>query len=307
MRATTNRTKGAALGGFILLAGLTAAGPVALAQGPDGIAALQGKKIAAPTPQEDETLLAVLAGAQRPAADTARDGARHPLESLTFWGLRPGSTVLELFPGGGYWVRILAPYAAKTHGHYIATVSALTGDERDGAAAARVAKFKARFADASVFGDVAYAPIGKGVTELAAPGSVDLILTARNIHNLLWTPGELDNTLKLAFAALRPGGYLAVEEHRADPRPQKGDARDGYVATATVVEAARAAGFVLDASSEINANPKDSKNHPFGVWTLPPERQSAPDGKTPDPAFDRAHYDAIGESDRMTLRFRKPG
>ena len=145
------------------------------------------------------------------------------------------------------------------------------------------------------------------MTQLAAPGSVDLILTARNIHNLLWTPGQLDSTLKLAFAALKPGGYLAVEEHRADPRPQKGDARDGYVATATVIEAAKAAGFILDASSEINANPKDSKDHPFGVWTLPPERQSAPEGKPVDPAFDRAHYDAIGESDRMTLRFRKPG
>jgi predicted methyltransferase len=97
-----------------------------------------------------------------------------------------------------------------------------------------------------------------------------------------------------------------VEEHRADPRPQKGDARDGYVAAATVIAAATVAGFVLDASSEINANPKDSKDYPFGVWTLPPERQSAPEGRPVDPAFDRARYDAIGESDRMTLRLRKP-
>ena len=307
MRATTHRTNGLAIRGLILAAGLACAAPAALAAAPDRMAAAQAKKIAAPTPQEDEALLAVLAGAQRPATDKARDAARHPVESLTFWGLKPGSTVLEMFPGGGYWVRILAPYAARTHGHYIATVSALTGDERDGAITARVEKFKAKFADASVYGDIGYTPIGKGVTQLAAPGSVDIILTARNIHNLLWTPGQLDTTLKLAFAALKPGGYLAVEEHRADPRPQKGDARDGYVATATVIEAAKAAGFVLDASSEINANPKDSKDHPFGVWTLPPERQSAADGKPVDPAFDRARYDAIGESDRMTLRFRKPG
>jgi predicted methyltransferase len=127
-----------------------------------------------------------------------------------------------------------------------------------------------------------------------------------DIHNLLWQPGALDR-LGLVFAALKPGGHLAVEEHRADPRAQIGDARDGYVATSTVIAAAVKAGFVFEGSSEINANPKDTKDHPFGVWTLPPERQSAAKGKDQDPAFDRPKYDAIGESDRMTLRFRKPG
>jgi len=111
---------------------------------------------------------------------------------------------------------------------------------------------------------------------------------------------------QFSYSVLKPGGILAVEEHRADPRPQIGDARDGYVATANIVAMAKKAGFVLEASSEINANPKDTKDHPFGVWTLPPTRQSAPDGKPDNPAFDHAKYDAIGESDRMTLRFRKP-
>jgi len=99
---------------------------------------------------------------------------------------------------------------------------------------------------------------------------------------------------------------LAVEDHRADPRPQKGDARDGYVATSTIVSMAEKAGFKLEAKSEINANPKDTKDHPFGVWTLPPTRRTAPAGQPADPNFDRTKYEAIGESDRMTLRFRKP-
>jgi predicted methyltransferase len=110
--------------------------------------------------------------------------------------------------------------------------------------------------------------------------------------------------MRQAFAVLKKGGTLGVEEHRADPRPQKDDARDGYVATATVIKLATDAGFKLVAQSEINGNPKDTKDHPFGVWTLPPTRQSAPNGN--DPKFDHAKYDAIGESDRMTLRFVKP-
>ena len=105
---------------------------------------------------------------------------------------------------------------------------------------------------------------------------------------------------------LKPGGVLAIEEHRADPRPQVPEARDGYVGTATVVALAKKAGFVLEASSEINANSKDTKDHPFGVWTLPPIRTDAPSGQPPNPNFQHAKYDAIGESDRMTLRFRKP-
>ena len=132
------------------------------------------------------------------------------------------------------------------------------------------------------------------------------MLTARNIHDWLWTRGEAEKFMHDSFVVLKPGGILAVEDHRADPRPQIGDARDGYVATANIVKLATDAGFRLEARSEINANPKDTKDHPFGVWTLPPSRQSAPNGKPDNPAFDHVKYDAIGESDRMTLRFRKP-
>ena len=131
-------------------------------------------------------------------------------------------------------------------------------------------------------------------------------MTTRNIHNLIWSPGRLDKTFNDAFAALKPGGILAIEEHRADPRPMAPEARDGYVSEVYVIDAAKKAGFVLDGRSDINANSKDTKDHPFGVWTLPPTRRSAPGGQPANPAFDRLKYDAIGESDRMTLRFRKP-
>jgi predicted methyltransferase len=138
-------------------------------------------------------------------------------------------------------------------------------------------------------------------------GSADIVITARNIHDWVGTPGYTEKAFADWYAALKRGGILAVEDHRADPRPQLKDASDGYVNTAYIVKLAKAAGFVLESQSEINANPKDTKDHPFGVWTLPPTRQSAPEGKPADSTFDHTKYDAIGESDRMTLRFRKPG
>ena len=242
----------------------------------------------------DKALTAAVASSHRPAGDKARDGARHPAASLEFWGLKPGQTVIEIAPGGGYWSEILAPYAKQTGGHYIAA----TGRPDQ--------KLPAKFSDMATYGTVRYAVFGEKSGPLGPAGSADLVLTARNIHDWMWTPGFAEKGMKDFYAVLKPGGILAVEDHRADPRPQKGDARDGYVATANIVKMAKDAGFVLEASSEINANPKDTKDHPFGVWTLPPSRQSAPGGKPDNTAFDHSKYDAIGESDRMTLRFRKP-
>jgi predicted methyltransferase len=131
------------------------------------------------------------------------------------------------------------------------------------------------------------------------------VITARNIHDWMWTPGRLDKALADFHAALKAGGLLGVEEHRADPRKMVAEARDGYVETAWLTNAVTKAGFHLEAASEINANPKDTKDHPFGVWTLPPTRRSHEKDQPTSSGFDAAKYDAIGESDRMTLRFRK--
>ena len=242
----------------------------------------------------DAALTAAVASSNRPAGDKARDGARHPAASLEFWGLKPGQTVIEIAPGGGYWSEILAPYANKTHGHYIAAMGR------------RGQTLPDRFADAKTYGDIRYTVFSNTSGPLGPAGSADLVLTARNIHDWMWTPGYAEKGMKDFYAVLKPGGILAVEDHRADPRPQVKEARDGYVNTSVIVDMATKAGFKLEASSEINANPKDTKDHPFGVWTLPPTRQSSENGKPVDPKFDRAKYDAIGESDRMTLRFRKP-
>lgn len=261
----------------------------------------------APSFTEDQTLIGIIAGPQRSASNTVRDAWRHPLESLTFWGLQPGLTVLEIDPAGGYWTEILAPYAAQTGGHYIAAGLPDANDPNlsEGARKARAA-FDAKVADHAVYGVIGYAQFSAKAGLSAPPESADLILTARNIHDWMWTPGAVDRDLASFAAALKPGGVLAVEEHRADPRPMIADARDGYVSEDFVIEAAKRAGLVLDARSDVNANPRDGKNHPFGVWTLPPTRRSAPSGQPANPSFDHARYDAVGESDRMTLRFRKP-
>ncbi|MCX8499538.1 MAG: methyltransferase [Caulobacteraceae bacterium] len=257
-------------------------------------------------PTKDVALAGAVSRATRPAQDVARDGARHPLESLIFWGVKPGQTVVEILPGTGYWTEILAPYAKATGGRYIVGLADISNPTVSEAARKGRADFLAKYADAKLYGTVEPTNYGATSGPFAPAGTVDLFLTTRNIHNLIWSPGRLDKTFNDAFAALKPGGILAIEEHRADPRPMVPEARDGYVSEAYVIEAAKKAGFVLDGRSDVNANPKDTKDHPFGVWTLPPTRRSAPAGQPANPSFDAAKYEAIGESDRMALRFRKP-
>lgn len=261
---------------------------------------------AAAGPFGDKALKTVLAGSQRAPANVTRDGARHPYESLRFWGLRPRQTVIEVVPGGGYWTEILAPYARAAGGTYIAGVADLDNPNLSAGARKGRADFEAKYADAARFGPIKYSGFGPVSGPLGAPGSADLVITARNIHNFMYQGDMLSKAMADFFAVLKPGGVLAVEEHRADPRAEIPGVTDGYVAVATVVAAAGKAGFRLAAQSEINANPKDTKDHPFGVWTLPPVRRSARPPAPADPAFDHTKYDAIGESDRMTLRFVKP-
>ena len=247
-------------------------------------------------------------GAWRTAEDRNRDTWRHPVESLEFWGLAPGMSILEVQPGGGWWTEILAPYARATGGSYYATAADLADPKTDDAARASRAKFAERFSvKPEIYGEVKLLDFGANSAPLPA-AQFDFILSARSFHG--WIRRDMtDKVLKDFHAALKPGGIFAVEQHRANPGEQELPPDSGYVTEAYLIEQAQKAGFELVAKSEINANSKDTKDHPFGVWTLPPVSRSRPYAEGPDakdPSFDSSKYQAIGESDRMTLRFRKP-
>lgn len=259
-------------------------------------------------PAASDPLVASINGEWRSAEDKARDQYRHPKESLEFWGLAPGMTVLEVQPGGGWWSDILAPYAKATGGKYYATAADLQNPELSEAARKSRADFEARFAaKPDVYGQVQLVNFGARSAPLPE-NTFDLILSARSFHNWM-SAGVTDKFLKDFYGALKPGGIFAIEQHRANPGQQDPKAENGYVTEEYVIEQAKKAGFELVDRSEINANPKDTKDHPFGVWTLPPTKRTRPYSEgadANDPKFDRSKYDAIGESDRMTLKFRKP-
>ena len=260
----------------------------------------------APAPADTaapKTIEAAVAGTWRLASDRARDPFRHPAQSLAFWGLKPGMTVVEFWPGAGWYSDILAPFLAATGGKLIAANAPPQDAEGRELAAAYSAKFAMH---PKLYGKVDVDVFGPASGPVAPPGSADLVLFLRNVHNWM-AAGIAEKAFRDAFAALKPGGALGVEEHRADPAATPDPlASNGYVPQAFVVQLAKEAGLELAAASEINANPKDTRNYPFGVWTLPPTRQSQARGQPVDAKFDRAKYDAIGESDRMTLRFVKP-
>ena len=277
-----------------------------------GLAACGNKNAPANTkPKADEkagsrTIEAAVAGGWRPPADRARDAWRHPVESLKFWGLAPGQTVVEFWPGAGWYTDILAPYLADTKGKLYEAVLQ-TNDPSEPAAAEIVEGFRRKLTEKKkIYGDVTFTAFGRTSGPVAPAGTADLVLFLRNLHN--WMAGGIaEKAFRDALAALKPGGVLGIEEHRGEAgRVQDVLAADGYVQQDYVIQMAKEAGFVLAATSEINANPKDTKDHPFGVWTLPPTRLSAPRGEPAEPGFDHAKYDAIGESDRMTLKFVKP-
>ncbi|MFN7398389.1 MAG: class I SAM-dependent methyltransferase [Sandaracinobacter sp.] len=236
-------------------------------------------------------------GAHRSDANKARNQYRHPVETLTFFGLKPTMTVVEISPGGGWYTEVLAP-VLKDKGRYIAAHNNPMGSP--GAQRQRAAFLEKVTASPDIYGKVAVTSFGKGIEgNIAAPGSADMVLTFRNVHN--WMGADFaPAAFKAFYAALKPGGVLGVVEHRMpEDRPDTDDSRQsGYVKTSEVIRMAEAAGFKLAAQSEVNATPKDTADHPPGVWTLPPNFAL---GDT-----DRAKYAAIGESDRMTLKFVKP-
>jgi predicted methyltransferase len=251
-------------------------------------------------------LTAAIEGPWRETENRARDAFRHAYESLTFWGLKPGATIVEIDPGTrGWWTGILAPYARATGGVYVAALPEPAPDSPVGSAEKARVTFLAAVADKKIYGEVKAYDFGPRRPDAIPPATADFLLVARALHNWARQGDATDVYLRAFFAILKPGGILAVEQHRAPEGADPG-AGTGYVPESYVIDAARKAGFVLEARSEINANPRDTRDHPFGVWTLPPTRRSAPSGQPPDPNFDHSKYDAIGESDRMTLKFRKP-
>lgn len=263
----------------------------------DGAAAATGGAI-----DPAAALDAAISGAHRPAEEKARDVWRHPKETLGFFGVEPNMTVVEVWPGGGWYTNILAPYLKQGGG---ALYAAGLDPKASPRAAENVRAFTAKFAEnPALYGEVRITALADEA--IAPAGTADMVLTFRNVHNWL-ASGTAEANFQKFYAALRPGGVLGVEEHRARPdATADSEKTTGYVREATVIALAEAAGFAFESSSEINANPKDKKDHPFGVWTLAPVRRSSAASGVADPAFDRTKYDAIGESDRMTLKFRKP-
>jgi len=241
-----------------------------------------------------------LAGDWRSAENRARDQYRHPRETLAFFGVRPEQTVIEITPGSGAWyAEVLAPYL-RDNGRYIAAMvdpaSVAEGRGRDYQTGQRDG-LQARFDTAPAqFDRARMVDFDPDAPRFGPSNSADVVLTFRNVHN--WrSSGQAEGMFKGFYDVLRPGGVLGVVEHRATADVPTDD-RSGYVGTAQVIALAQAAGFRVDGSSEVNANPKDARDHPNGVWTLPPSNRHE--------ASDAAKYAEIGESDRMTLRFVKP-
>jgi predicted methyltransferase len=258
---------------------------------------------AAPAP--GDILDAVLAGDHRSDDERARDAARHPKETLLFFGIEPDMTVVEAYPGGGWYTKVIAPYLQEGGGKLYA--ASWNPDGASDRVVSALAKYQETFVqNPDVYGDVELTVLEAGAP-IAPAGSADAVVTFRNVHS--WQGrGNAEAVFQSFYDALKPGGVLGVVEHRADgadpelPR----DGSSGYAYTDDTIALAEGAGFEFDRASEVNANPADTKNHPFGVWTLPPSRRSSEIRGQEDPDFDRAKYDAIGESDRMTLRFVKP-
>ncbi|MDP3737091.1 MAG: methyltransferase domain-containing protein [Hyphomonadaceae bacterium] len=241
------------------------------------------------------------AGKWRIDAEKARDQWRHPVETLKFFGVKGSDTVVEIWPGGGWYTAILGPYLKASGGKLYAA-------QMDVAAAPdAINVYKAAFVDRpEVYGAIEVTTASATSSGIAPDGSADVVLTFRNVHNWM-AGGYAEKIFADAYKALKPGGVLGIEEHRLpSARDQDLAASTGYVLESYVVQLAQKAGFALEESSEINANPKDTADHPLGVWMLPPNLRSPATGTPEALTYDVEGYKAIGESDRMTLKFRKP-
>ncbi len=245
---------------------------------------------------KDEALAKAIASPHRSPGLVARDKVRKPQEELEFFGIKPDMTVVEISPGGGYWTEILAPYLHDKGTLYIA-ISPRAASER---AAQYYDGWKKKIDEnPAVYGKVKIGELGGGTFAPAPEGSADMVVTFRNVHNWM-SAGTADQVFASFFKTLKPGGVLGVEEHRAsNDKPQDPKAQNGYVREDYTIALAEKAGFEYVGKSEILANPKDTKDWPRGVWTLPPTLALGDQ--------DRQKYVAIGEADNFVLKFVKPG
>ena len=259
--------------------------------------------VAAPRPLEGSLAWAV-AGEWRTAAERAHDEVRQPIETIEFFRIAPSDVIIDAWPGDGWYTAILAPYLAAGGGAYIAAHPAPTSI--DGRVTDTEQHYFERFGDARQFGQVRQGQLGPNTAAIAPEASADAAI-AIDVFHAWMAYGLAEKALADIHGALRPGGYLGVVEARApDESVQDPSAANGYVQENYVLRLAEEAGFELEEASALHANPHDTADHPFGVWTLAPYRRSSPLGQPADPSFDRAAYDAIGAPDRMTLLFRKP-
>jgi predicted methyltransferase len=239
-----------------------------------------------------------LTGSWRTPQNVARDMYRHPKETLSFFGVTPQQTVVEITPGGGWYSEILAPYL-RDNGHYVAAIWDPAVPNQPKYRAELTEKLRSMFSgNASIYGKADVREFNPDSPVFGPNGSADTVLTFRNAHN--WVDaGTAPAYFKAFFDVLKPGGVLGVVDHRAKPGTDLAtQKKSGYLTEALVLQLAQDAGFKLEDKSEVNANPKDTTDYPNGVWTLSPSNRHE--------AADDAKYKAIGESDRMTLRFVKP-
>jgi predicted methyltransferase len=238
----------------------------------------------------------ILAGDWRAPENRARDRYRHPKATLLFFGIRPEMSVLEVWPEPGWYTEVLAPLLADK-GRYYAGV--IAPDPKSEYITQRLSDYRRKLSSRpEIYGHVALVTFPLDGSDVVPPGTLDLVLTFRNIHNWM-ARDQAAQAFATMFRALKPGGVLGVVEHRGNPAlPQDPDAKSGYVNEDYAIKLIEAAGFRLVASSQVNANPKDTKDYEQGVWTLPPTYRLG--------ARDHDKYAAIGESDRFTLKFVKP-